>query len=175
MNLIVAAISALAAAALVGAIPLQLHLDTRRSWTAELETWHSPELADLPPARAQLTELPRRTPIQPQDGAAVDQPATELVERLLAGLRGWDGGRHRLGEAPGRESQQARWNTPTGQFWAIVDFNALDEPCTHCSTPEEGERPHAGCPGCACPCGIAEPLPVGVDGYTIAGGTRHVR
>jgi len=44
----------------------------------------------------------------------------------------------------------------TGQFWAIVeDFADLTQPCAHCTTPEDGEPAHAGCPGCACPCGLA--------------------
>lgn len=154
----------LTAAALVGAIPLQLHLDTRSSWAAEMETWHSPGLVD---------ELPHRTPVQPHDGERVDEPSTELVERLLTGLRQWDAGRHRLGEAPGTETQRAWWNTNTGQFFLIVaDLGDLHEPCSHCAAPEDGERPHASCPGCACPCSVAPPLPEGVDGYAIAGRTR---
>lgn len=66
------------------------------------------------------------------------------------------GGRHRLGAVPGTERQQASWDTPTGQFWLIVDgIGDLTEPCSHCAAPEDGEPAHVGCPGCACPCGLA--------------------
>jgi hypothetical protein len=55
-------------------------------------------------------------------------------------------GRHR---APGPAEEL----TTTGQFWTIVAN--LDRPCAHCTTPEDGEPAHAGCPGCACPCRLA--------------------
>lgn len=62
-------------------------------------------------------------------------------------------GRHEVGVAAGSLEQQARWNSPTGQFWVIVDrLRDLEEPCAHCATPEDGEPAHAGCPGCCCPC-----------------------
>jgi hypothetical protein len=66
------------------------------------------------------------------------------------------GGRHHLGEALGTREQQVTWDTPTGQFWLIVDsLGDLEEPCSHCAAPEDGELAHVGCPGCACPCGLA--------------------
>lgn len=66
-------------------------------------------------------------------------------------------GRHEVGVAPGTDLQRARWNTPTGQFWVIVEeLGDLEQPCAHCATPEEGEPAHAGCPGCCCPCTLAE-------------------
>jgi hypothetical protein len=47
------------------------------------------------------------------------------------------------------------WDTPTGEFWVIVDrISDLEEPCAHCATPEDGEPAHAGCPGCVCPCAL---------------------
>lgn len=114
-----------------------------------------PPLSDDLPRRLSPSDLPARWDT---DGLA----ATELGSRA----------RHRLGEARGTVAQQARWNTPTGQFWLIVEqLGDLDEPCSHCAAPEDGERPHAGCPGCCCPCGTP-PLPEGVDGYAIAGATR---
>jgi hypothetical protein len=59
-------------------------------------------------------------------------------------------GRHRAPELPEEL-------TTTGQFWRIVDnLGDLWEPCAHCATPEDGEPAHAGCPGCCCPCGLAE-------------------
>ena len=161
------------AVGLCSTIPVQLHLDTRKAWADEAATWHSPG----------LTDLPQRTPVDPQDAVQVDAPPTEVVERMLAGLRRWDAppvvelrvgaGRHRIGEAPGTETQQARWNSPTGQFWLIVEaLGDLDEPCSRCSAPERPQLAHVGCPGCSCPCGVVEPLPAGVAGYPIAGGTR---
>lgn len=60
-------------------------------------------------------------------------------------------GRHRPPEPPRDEL------TNTGQFWLIVDgFTDLTQPCSHCAAPEDGEPAHVGCPGCACPCSMAE-------------------
>lgn len=157
------------AAVLVGTIPLQLHLDTRRSWAAETEAWHGADVHELPAPRADLAAFPERV-------TPMDLPARHDATFAYSGpSRVREAGRHRLGVAVGRAAQQARWNTDTGQFWLIVaQMNDLDEPCSHCSAPEDGERAHFGCPGCSCPCGTAEPLPEGVDGYAIAGGTRDV-
>lgn len=56
---------------------------------------------------------------------------------------------------PVRQPPKVRpaWDTPTGQFWVIVE-RAFDpgERCSHCSAPEDKERPCLGCPGCSCPC-----------------------
>lgn len=126
-------------------------------------------LAPLPAARESL--LPENWP-QPQ--RPLDMPARHDTAGLAAyRLRSRvfepaedepivvelhvSGGRHRLGEAVGTSAQRARWNSPTGQFWAIVDgLGDLNEPCAHCATPEDGEPAHAGCPGCACPCSTVD-------------------
>lgn len=81
----------------------------------------------------------------------VAEPAPVVVAQLHV-----TGGRHHLGEATGTQEQRATWDSPTGQFWLIVDnLGDLEEPCSHCSAPEDGEPAHVGCPGCACPCGLA--------------------
>jgi hypothetical protein len=149
----------------LGSIPLQLHLDTRRAWAAEMETWHGADVEALPAPRVDLT-FP--LPVSPMDlPARWDTQALASVELVNSRAR------HRIGEAPGTVAQRARWNTPTGQFWLIVEqLGDLEEPCSHCAAPEDGERPHAGCPGCACPCSTAPPLPAGVEGHAIAGRTR---
>lgn len=99
------------------------------------------DFSHLPPARDNLLPLdwPRRqTPSDlPGIGATEELAAVELAPRV------W---RHVTWDRPA-------WDTPTGQFWAIVEFNRdLERPCAHCATPEEGEPAHAGCPGCCCPC-----------------------
>ena len=91
--------------------------------------------AALPPARVDLSDWP--VPLSPLDLPGIGQTQA-LAVRLSSRT-----GRHRAD----------RWDdSPTGQFWAIVD--SLSEPCTHCATPEDGEPAHAGCPGCACPCSL---------------------
>lgn len=56
-----------------------------------------------------------------------------------------------------RPRVRPQWDTPTDQFWVIVaNLADLDEPCAHCVAPEDGERPHLGCPGCSCPCSVVE-------------------
>lgn len=119
----------------------------------------------LPPPRQRLA-FPE--PVSPMDlPARWDTQALASVELVNSRAR------HRIGEAPGTVAQRARWNTPTGQFWLIVEqLGDLEEPCSHCAAPEDGERPHVLCPGCACPCGTAPPLPDGVEGHAIAGRTR---
>lgn len=132
--------------------------------------------ARLPPPRQNLaSEWPR--PLTAMDLPSLWDPAgrkhlraaeAPFIVELHIG-----GGRHRVGEAPGTDAQRLHWNSPTGQFWAIVEqLGDLDEPCSHCAAPEDGERAHAGCPGCCCPCGAVPELPVGVAGYPIAGRTR---
>jgi hypothetical protein len=149
----------------LGSIPLQLHLDTRRAWAAEMETWHGANVEALPAPRV---DLAYPLPVSPMDlPARWDTQALASVELVNSRAR------HRIGEAPGTAAQRARWNTPTGQFWLIVEqLGDLEEPCSHCAAPEDGERPHAGCPGCACPCSTAPPLPAGVEGHLIGGRTR---
>ena len=107
--------------------------------------------AALPPPRTMLTPVEETPPVVvPIVPGLVPAPAPVVAE--LGG-----GGRHRLGYAEGTAAQQARWNTPTGQFWQIVDeLGDLGQPCSHCTDPEEGEPAHAGCPGCACICGLVE-------------------
>lgn len=144
-------------------IARDLHRD-RASEHAEAEIARL--TAELPPARADLSEWP--APLSPLDlpgiGATEQLAATELSSRvfraepapIVAELH-VGGGRHRAGVATGTAEQQARWNTSTGQFWQIVDgLGDLWEPCTHCTTPEDGEPAHAGCPGCSCPCSLME-------------------
>lgn len=153
----------------LGSIPLQLHLDTRRAWAAEMETWHGADVEALPEPRVDLA-FP--VPVSPMDLPARDATFTYQGPSRVREVVG----RHRLGGeagAPGTVAQRARWNTPTGQFWLIVEqLGDLEEPCSHCAAPEDGERPHAGCPGCACPCSTAPPLPAGVEGHLIGGRTR---
>lgn len=121
--------------------------------------------ADLPPARAVL-DWPE--PLSPLDlpgightEALADVALSSRIfeaapEPLVVGLAA-AGGRHHISVAPGTEAQRLRWNSPTGQFWAIVDgLGDLWEPCTHCAAPEVGERAHVGCPGCSCPCSLVE-------------------
>jgi hypothetical protein len=150
----------------VGSIVLDLHLADRRAWVAETESdaWHAGALDDpLPHARQSLMPMRQSPSDLPDRWDTAGLAAVELGSRA----------RHRLGEAVGTDAQRARWNTPTGQFWLIVEaLGDLDEPCSHCAAPEEGERPHAGCPGCCCPCGDPPPLPAGVEGHAIAGRTR---
>lgn len=159
------------AGALLGAIPLQLHVDTRRAWATETDGWHSVEVLPAPrqdlaggwPQRLTRMDLPSIW--DPEGRTHLRAAETPIVIELHIG-----GGRHRLGEAPGTDAQRASWNSDTYQFWALIEFNAaLDEPCSHCSAPEDGEPPHAGCPGCCCPCGSVPALPEGVEGYAIAG------
>jgi len=122
--------------------------------------------APLPEARTSLLPTDWPQPVTPLDlpgiGHTAELAAVQLSSRVFAPepapvvvelvvLEG----RHRVGVAPGTQAQRARWNSPTGQFWAIVEDLDLDEPCTHCAAPEDGEPAHAGCPGCACPCGLA--------------------
>lgn len=131
------------------------------------------EAKDLKRLSAPLPE-PRTNLAFPSPVTAMDLPArwdTQATAAVAAPSR-LRVGRHRVGEARGTETQRQRWNSPTGQFWLIVDaMGDLEEPCSHCSAPEDKERPHAGCPGCCCPCGTPS-LPEGVEGYAIAGGTR---
>jgi hypothetical protein len=139
----------------------QLRLIARERLAAELTRLS----ADLPPARAVL-DWPE--PLSPLDlpgightEALADVALSSRIfeaapEPLVVGLA-VTGGRHHLGVAPGTEAQRLRWNSPTGQFWAIVDdLGDLWEPCSHCAAPEDGEQAHAGCPGCSCPCGLVE-------------------
>lgn len=115
---------------------------------------------------------PRQNLTYPLPVSPMDLPA-RWDTRALASVELASRARHRIGEAPGTVAQRARWNTPTGQFWLIVEqLGDLEEPCSHCAAPEDGERAHAGCPGCACPCSTAPPLPAGVEGHAIAGRTR---
>jgi len=131
------------------------------------------ETADLRRLTVPLPE-PRMNLAFPSPVTPMDLPArwdTQATAALAAPSRLRALGRHRVGEAPGTDTQRQRWNSPTGQFWLIVDaLGDLEEPCSHCSAPEDKERPHVGCPGCCCPC--TPPLPEGVEGYAIAGGTR---
>jgi len=108
-------------------------------------------LAALPPPRTTLTPVEETPPVVvPIVAGLVPVPAPVVAE--LGG-----GGRHRFGQAVGTTKQRARWDSPTGQFWLIVANNAdLEEPCSHCADPEDWERPHEKCPGCACPCGALE-------------------
>lgn len=111
---------------------------------AELAAWaklFAEERDSLLPEDFHQTWPQRQTPsdLPPRVGlvVAVDRPGP---------------GRHRAAE-PKDEL------TTTGQFWRIVeDFGALEQPCAHCATPEDGEPAHVGCPGCACPCGSAMPV-----------------
>lgn len=154
----------------LGTIPLQLTLDTRRSWAEETDSdlWHGGDVHELP--------APRRNLAFPEPVTPMDLPARDATFVYNGPSRVREvPGRHRLGEATGTVAQQAWWNTNTGQFFLIVaELGDLDEPCSHCAAPEEGEPAHAGCPGCSCPCGAVEPLPEGVEGHAIAGGTRRV-
>jgi hypothetical protein len=124
--------------------------------------------APLPAPRASLLplELDWPRPLSPLDlpgiGHTAELAAVQLSSRVFVAedvpivVQLAVEGRHHIGVAPGTREQRARWNTPTGQFWAIVeDLRDLDEPCSHCTTPEDGEPAHAACPGCACPCGSA--------------------
>lgn len=120
----------------------------------------------LPPARLSLLPEDWPQPLSPLDlpgiGHTAELAAVELRSRVfvaepepivarLAVL----GGRHRAGEAPGTVAQRAAWNSPTGQFWVIVDrLRDLEDPCSHCAAPEDGEPAHVGCPGCSCSCGL---------------------
>lgn len=115
---------------------------------------------------------PRQNLAFPLPVTPMDLPARDAIFTYQGPSRVRErAGRHRIGVAIGRETQRARWNTDTGQFWLIVaDMGDLDEPCSHCAAPEDGEPAHAGCPGCCCPCSTA--LPEGVDGYAIPGRTR---
>lgn len=130
------------------------------------------EVKDLQRLTDPLPE-PRQNLAYPLPVSPMDLPARDATFTYKGPSRVREQvGRHRLGVAPGQAEQRARWNTPTGQFWLIVaDLGDLNEPCSHCATPEDGERPHLGCPGCACPCG-AVALPEGVEGHAIAGRTR---
>lgn len=104
--------------------------------------------APLPARRRDLSQWP--APLSPLDLPGIGHTA-ELDSR--ARYRG----RHRIGTAVGAPAQVARWNSPTGQFWLIVDqLGDLSVPCAHCVSPEDGEPAHAGCPGCSCPCGLVE-------------------
>ena len=104
---------------------------------------HTKELAAMAPRILHVTPVPV---VAELGEATID--LTELAQRI---------GRHAIGVAPGTAAQQARWNSPTGQFWQIVDeLGDLGQPCSHCTDPEEGEPAHAGCPGCACVCGLVE-------------------
>lgn len=142
--------------------PIATHLDPEFV-TAELE------FADLPPARTSLLPEDWPEPVHPLSlpgigrteelaamaGAAqrvrmFDAPPAPIAVEI------GDTGRHHIGVAPGTADQQAAWNTPTGQFWRIVDeLGDLEQPCSHCADPEDGEPAHVGCPGCACPCTLA--------------------
>ena len=110
-------------------------------------------LAALPPPRTMLTPVEETPPVVvPIVPGLVPVPAPVVAE-----LGGELGGRHRLGYAEGTTEQRERWACPTGEFWLIAARNPdLDEPCSHCTDPEDGEKPHTGCPGCACPCGSLE-------------------
>jgi len=107
--------------------------------------------AALPPPRVVLTPVEETPPVVvPIVAGLVPVPAPAVAE-----LGGELGGR--LGYAEGTTEQQERWASPTGEFWLIAARNPdLSEPCSHCAAPEEGEPAHAGCPGCACPCGSLE-------------------
>lgn len=133
----------------------------RRRVASEIERLTAP----LPPARP-LDPADWPQPVSPLDlpslgdtealadtvlSSRVFEPApAPAVLGLPAGV-----GRHHVGVAPGTDDQRARWNTPTGQFWQIVEaLSDLSEPCSHCGAPEDGEPAHAGCPGCSCPCSL---------------------
>ena len=120
---------------------------------------------DLPPlgharARRRQQEVERltaplpkaRDSLLPEDFYATwpqRQTPSDLPPRMFLVVAADRVGRHRAPE-PVEEL------STTGQFWAIVeDFGDLTQPCAHCTTPEDGEPAHAGCPGCACPCGLA--------------------
>lgn len=160
---------------LLGAIPLQLHVDTRRSWAAEMETWRS--RGPLPPAREELTGLPRRAPVQPQDDEQAGRPSTELVERVLVALRQWEP-RH-ASDVPadtpvayvGRHAA-AVLGEVTQEFRRIMAVEFGAQRCDSCTVGYDWEPRHVSCVGCSCPCTIVDPLPEGVDGYAIAGVTR---
>lgn len=84
---------------------------------------------------------------------------TTEAEPIVVELR-VGGGRHRLGDAAGTSAQQARWNSPTGQFdllvaatWSDDDMELLSREwwCEAC----HGD--HRDCTGvCACPCTLVE-------------------
>lgn len=161
----------LAALALIPLATLVQYLRDDAAETTDLRRLTEP----LPAPRENLAGWPQRLTRMdlpsiwdPEGRTHLRAQETPIVVELHIG-----GGRHRLGEAPGTDAQRASWNSDTYQFWALIEFNAaLDEPCSHCSAPEDGERPHAGCPGCCCPCGSVPALPEGVEGYAIAGRTR---
>lgn len=146
---------------------LSIARDLHRDRLTELHEQEVARLtAELPPARADLSDWPERiTPTDlPGIGHTAELAAMPLGSRLqlvaepapvvVAQLH-VTGGRHHLGEALGTQVQQVAWNTATGQFWLIVDgLGDLSEPCSHCAAPEDGEPAHAGCPGCACPCSL---------------------
>lgn len=128
--------------------------------------------AELPPARVSLLPEDWPEPLSPLDlpgiGHTVElaemAPRTLVIPRaeptpVVAELH-VDGGRHRLGVALGSEEQRARWNTPTGQFFLMVDAEwteaereslAKDWWCESCLAD------HKKCSGrCACPCTLVE-------------------
>lgn len=157
------AILCLVGAVLVGAIPLQLHLDTRRAWADEAATWHSPG----------LTDLPRRAPVEPEDDEQIGRPPTELLERVLDGLRRWNGPRHASDVVAAtpldyKPLHLRSVGEVTEEFARIVAVEWGAQRCDSCTVGRDGEPSHVSCVGCSCPCGTA--LPEGVDGYAIAGG-----
>lgn len=163
------------AAAVLATIPLQFHLDTRRTWAAETDSddWHGADITVLAPQPEEAQPLPAPGPLAPVRrvpgvalhpalagggaGAVGDAPSVELLEFVHAKLVAWNPGtqyegRHRvLGADP----------TTTQEFAAIVDVTwtpdervALLEAqwCDSCRVGWDGEQPHQSCPGCPCPC-----------------------
>ena len=155
------------AVALCSTIPLQLNLDTRRAWADEAATWHGPG----------LTDLPRRVPVIPTVDEQIGRPPTELIERVLDGLRRWDGPRH----ASNVVAETPLAYTPlhlrsvgevAEEFQRIVAAEFGVQRCDSCTVGFDPEPAHASCPGCSCPCTTVDALPDGVAGYAIAGATR---
>ncbi len=110
---------------------------------------------DIRRIRAAWQEAESRTKLLPEDFFSTwpERLTPSDLPGRLGLVVGSDTGRHHIGNAIGTATQRALWNSPTGQFWAIVEnLTDLTEPCAHCTTPEEHERAHVGCPGCACPC-----------------------
>lgn len=111
------------------------------------------DLSDWPVALSPL-DLPG---IGDTDVLAAIAEDTQFAAQPVPPVAELGGGKHRLGVAPGTDTQRMLWNSPTGQFWLIVDnIGDLWDPCSHCSSPEDGEPAHVGCPGCSCPCSLME-------------------
>lgn len=163
---------------------LQCHLDDRRTWAAELDTWHSPPVTE---PREELTELPRRVPAVPAEwgpGEEGEQVPTALVERVAEGLRRLGGdsyvGRHRRETAIGSSAQQARIGAlkePTDAFDALVAAtwdtgerrlleSATEWWCASCRYGLDRERRHVSCTGCLCEC---QQRLIGQPGMVVAG------